>query len=70
MEFIQNQTTGIKNLLLDELYNIQITLPNKEKQEQIANDLLKNIYGAKKQIDDAYIGLNKSRDKVIDIVFN
>ncbi len=70
MEFIQNQTTGIKNLLLDELYNIQIVLPDKEEQEKIADDLLKKIYGAKKQIDDAYIELNESRDKVMDLIFN
>jgi len=69
MEYIQNQTTGIKNLLMEEFYNISIIKPKRETQKQIANKLINSIETAKTKIENAYKNLNSSKEEVKDKIF-
>jgi len=40
MEYIQNQTTGIKNLLLEEFYKIQVIQPKTKKTRKDRAEIL------------------------------
>ena len=64
MEFIQNQTTGIKNLLWDDFLNIQIIKYGADKQEHISKKYIGQIKEAKQKIKEAYQDLYDSRKKV------
>lgn len=68
MEYIQNQTTGIKNLLLDEFFELEIPIiKNKDKQEKIAADYIKTLEVAQKEITKQYSAINNSRKDTIAI---
>jgi len=70
MEFIQNQTTGIKNLLNEEFFNIDICIHTKKEQERISNKYMEEIEGAKKDIQQAYSNLYKSREDAKSEIFS
>jgi type I restriction enzyme M protein len=62
MEFLQNQTTGIKNLLLDEFLNIEIPFfDNQEAQLALAEKYLKTMEDAKAAIEQQYKRLEVSK---------
>ena len=73
MEYLQNQTTGIKNLIWEEFINIPVILPSYMTQQKIAAEVhsrmdraqaLKReaaeiLEKAKKEIEDIILGKNK-----------
>lgn len=69
MEYIQSQTTGIKNLLMEEFFTIPITKIPAQRQKQIANKFIDSIETTKKNIKGAYQELNKSKDEMKNIIF-
>ncbi|MBI4646630.1 MAG: N-6 DNA methylase [Bacteroidia bacterium] len=60
MVYIQNQTTGIKNLIMNEFMDILVLKPEIVTQKKISNDYIKNMNTAKRMIEDAYILLENS----------
>ncbi len=62
MEFIQNQTTGIKNLLLNDFLSIPIQKISEKEQEKIGSEYLENIKITKEIIETAYKKLNTEKD--------
>lgn len=64
MEYIQNQTTGIKNLLTEDFFDIRVVTPNKETQKQIGQKYYNDIINVKQQIDNAYSELQQSRQTI------
>ncbi|MDE0471160.1 MAG: N-6 DNA methylase [Ekhidna sp.] len=69
MEFIQNQTTGIKNLLNEDFFNIDIVKLNNKEQKEMAGIYIGQINSSLKAIEKAYAELNKSRQDVIMKIF-
>lgn len=69
MEYIQNQTTGIKNLLLEEFYSIPIIQLERKEQENIAKQYIENFTQAEKNIEKIYQNLNNSRETIQEIIF-
>ncbi len=69
MEYIQNQTTGIKNLLNEEFFDIEIVLPSEKKQKLIAEKYIGQINKAKLAIEQAYTDLYNSRTDVEGTIF-
>jgi type I restriction enzyme M protein len=65
MEFIQNQTTGIKNLLNEDFFDIDIVKLNEKGQKEMADLYIGQIENSLKAIEKAYAELNKSREDVI-----
>jgi len=63
MGYIQNQTTGIKNLLLNEFYEIQVIKPDTKTQEKIGQQYYDDILKVKKRINEAYETLKSSKQK-------
>ena len=62
MEFLQNQTTGLKNLLIDEFLNIEIPFFEKpEVQLALAKKYLKTMEDAKTAIEKQYKQLDDSK---------
>jgi type I restriction enzyme M protein len=62
MEYLQNQTTGIKNLLLDEFMNLDIPIfEDSELQISIAEKYIKIMEESKVLIDEQYKKLEKSK---------
>jgi restriction endonuclease S subunit len=68
MEYIQNQTTGIKNLLLDEFYEIQVITPDAKTQEKIGQQYYNDILEVKKRINEAYEMLQSSKKKTDNVI--
>lgn len=66
MEYIQNQTTGIKNLLNDDFQQIQIPMIDEKKQEEFATKLIKGYQGARKAIKQAYATLLDTRNELAE----
>jgi restriction endonuclease S subunit len=64
MEFIQNQTTGIKNLIMEEFLSIPVVLGGKDEQKQIATNYFNNIVEAKKLLVEVN---NKLKNNNADI---
>ncbi len=69
MEYIQNQTTGIKNLLLEEFYSIPIIQLEKEEQRNIAEQYVESFIQAKQNIEENYHNLNNSREVIQRTIF-
>ncbi len=69
MEFIQNQTTGIKNLLNEDFFDIDIVKLNEKEQKEMADLYIGQIENSLNAIEKAYSELNKSREEVIDKIF-
>lgn len=68
MEFIQNQTTGIKNLLLDEFLSIPVVVPG--QYEQIAKNRLDGIHTVKEKVTQAYRALNQAQQDTRKQIFD
>jgi len=68
MEYIQNQTTGIKNLLLEEFYSIQIIQIDETKQKEISNKYIDDMKEVKRRIEEAYKMLSDSREDVKSMI--
>ena len=68
MEYIQNQTTGIKNLLLEEFNSIPIVKVSVEEQEKIAKKYIRDVENVKRKIDKAYHMLSDSREVVMSMI--
>lgn len=69
MEYIQNQTTGIKNLLNEEFFDIEIVLQSDKEQKSIAEKYIGQINKAKLTIEQAYTDLYNSRTDVEGTIF-
>jgi len=61
MEYIQNQTTGIKNLLMEDFFAIKIVNHDPMTQKRLGDDYYQEILDVKKKIDNAYQDLRNSR---------
>ena len=68
MEFIQNQTTGIKNLLNEEFFNIDIVKLDDKSQKEMAELYIGQMDNSKKAIEKAYAQLSESRNKMIKTI--
>ena len=69
MEYIQNQTTGIKNLLTEEFLEIPIILVDRAEQERIGQKYFGDLQEVKKRIAQAYEFLQTSRKEVGELMF-
>lgn len=69
MEYIQNQTTGIKNLLSEEFYSIPIIRLDIQEQKETAKELIDEIATTESKIEQAHKELSESRKKVQNIIF-
>jgi restriction endonuclease S subunit len=68
MEYIQNQTTGIKNLIMEEFLSIPVSLPSINKQREIAREY-KNKWKAAEQLQEEAINvLKEAKEKVERII--
>ncbi len=70
MKYIQSQTTGIHNLIMDDFLDIVIPLPDKDIQNKIANEIKHRIDTAKKLKEEAISQLDSAKQKVEDILLN
>lgn len=61
MEYIQNQTTGIKNLLVGDFMSIRVIKPDTKTQQEIGQNYYNEILNVKQQIEEAYKRLQTSR---------
>ncbi|MCZ2249301.1 MAG: N-6 DNA methylase [Bacteroidia bacterium] len=61
MEYIQNQTTGIKNLLVEDFMSIRVIKPDTKTQQKIGQTYYNEILEVKQQIEEAYKRLQASR---------
>lgn len=64
MEYIQNQTTGIKNLLVDEFFSILVIDIDDDRQAEVANLYVSKMQEVKYNIEQAYKTLKESRDDI------
>jgi restriction endonuclease S subunit len=64
MEYIQNQTTGIKNLITEEFLAIPVPLPPIEKQKEIAKGYRDQIKKAKRLQIEANSIIEEAKNKV------
>jgi len=53
MEYIQNQTTGIRNLIMEEFLQIPVLLPNSNTQNKIADEVQSRISRAQQLQSEA-----------------
>jgi restriction endonuclease S subunit len=53
MDFIQNQTTGIKNLRLDDFFKILVIKPSIAEQKKVAQKAIKSREEAKGLLEKA-----------------
>ena len=68
MEYVQNQTTGIKNLIMEEYLSIPILLPSLEIQDKIAKESRSRREKAKKLQQEAKELLNEAKQKVEELI--
>ncbi|MCB4792172.1 MAG: restriction endonuclease subunit S [Elusimicrobia bacterium] len=68
MEYLQNQTTGIKNLIMEEFLSIQIPLPPLSVQKEIAKIVLTSIEKAKQLEKEARNIIEEAKKKVEEII--
>lgn len=67
-KYIQSQTTGIINLIMDDFFNIPIIIPEKAIQDKIVKEYNDRITEAKKLIDDANKEFEKAKERVEKII--
>lgn len=70
MEYIQNQTTGIKNLLMDEFNDIKIPMVSDIEQKNFADKLLTGVRSAHSEIKNAYENIAKIRNQLSQSLIN
>jgi len=64
MEYIQNQTTGIKNLLMDDFMDTPIVKLPKKQQQIIATEYMNLITDVSNRIKTAYQELDNHRENI------
>lgn len=64
MEYIQNQTTGIKNLIMEEFEQIPVVIPARPVQESILNEYQQRLAKAEKLKKEAQAELEAAKAKV------
>lgn len=70
MEYIQNQTTGIKNLLVEDFMSIRVIKPDTKTQQKIGQTYYNEILEVKQQIQQAYNKLQASRKTTDKLILN
>lgn len=68
MEYLQNQTTGIKNLIMEEYLTIPIVLPPLETQHKIFEEVNKRMTEAEKLKTEANNLVQKAKQEVEEII--
>ena len=68
MEYLQNQTTGIKNLIMEEYLAMPIVLPSLKIQQEIADEVKKRMAKAEKLRKEAKNILAQAKEKVENII--
>ncbi len=68
MEYIQNQTTGIKNLIMEEYLSIPIPLPSIATQKQLANEFKNRLKKANELKTEAKQEVEKAKQGVEKII--
>ena len=69
MEYVQNQTTGIKNLIMEEYLSIPISLPSLEIQNKIAKEVRSRREKAIKLQQEAKEVLEKAKNQIEEMIF-
>jgi type I restriction enzyme M protein len=64
MEYIQNQTTGIKNLLMDDFMDIPVVKIDRKRQEMIAREYVSSITDVSRRITEAFEELDSLKDRI------
>jgi len=64
MEYLQNQTTGIKNLIMEEYLSIPVPLPPIDKQRKLANEFKNRLENANKLKIEAKSEVEKAKQEV------
>ncbi len=64
MEFLQNQTTGIKNLIMEEFLDTPIPLPPLSEQVRIAGHIASIIETARVKREEAKRIYEEARERV------
>ena len=65
MEYIQNQTTGIRNLILEKFMSIPIPVPPDLKiQDEIAKEVFNRVEQARNLQREATHGIDKAKAEV------
>jgi len=70
MEYLQNQTTGIKNLIWEEFTDIPIALPPKDIQEKLAEEVKDRMSQAINLRKEASTVLEEAKKKVEGMILN
>lgn len=70
MEYLQNQTTGIKNLIWEEFIDIPVVLPPKDVQEKLAEETKNKIAKAIALKHEASTVLEDAKKKVEEMILN
>lgn len=68
MEYIQNQTTGIKNLIMEEFFSIPVIIPPLEIQNKIAGEVKNRMNKAQKLKTEAKEILSNAKKEVEKII--
>jgi len=70
MEYLQNQTTGIKNLIWEEFTDTPIVLPPKDTQEKLAEEAKDRMTKATALRHEASTVLDEAKKQVEEIILN
>jgi len=70
MEYLQNQTTGIKNLIWEEFADIPVVLPPKEMQEQVISEVRDKMKQSITLKNEASKLLKKAKKEVEEMILN
>ena len=68
MEYLQNQTTGIKNLIMSEYLSIPIPIPSLEVQKVIADEVESRMQKAEQLQKEAEQEVEKAKAEVEKII--
>ncbi|MCX6718356.1 MAG: restriction endonuclease subunit S [Candidatus Staskawiczbacteria bacterium] len=68
MEYLQNQTTGIKNLIMEEYLSIPVPLPPIDTQKKLANEFRDRLESATKLKLEAKNEIEKAKQEVESII--
>ena len=68
MEYLQNQTTGIKNLIMEEYLSIPVPLPSIDIQKKLADEFRNRLENANKLKAEAIEEVEKAKIFVENLV--
>ena len=69
-DVMQSQTNGIRNLILNEYFNLPIPVPPMEKQKEIATHITNIRLEAQKLKDKTKEALQKASNEIENILLN